>query len=69
MYGIDWADPLSLSGEEFVTVPPISSPLSDLQYQELLDTICPFHPSPNHGIDLYISALQFVMDKTNVPMN
>ena len=41
MYGVDWAGPLPLSDEECVTVPPVSSPLSDLQYQELLDTIYP----------------------------
>ena len=69
MYGIDLAGPLSLSDKEYVRVPPLSSSLSDLQFQELLDTICPLYPSPNHGIDLYISTLQFLMDKINVPMN
>ena len=63
MYGVDWAGPLPLSDEECVTVPPVSSPLSDLQYQELLDTIYPLDRSPNRGIDLYISTLQFVMDR------
>ena len=62
-YGIDWNGPLAVSRNDDdyeVAVPYIQCPLADGLLDDLQETVHPLDESLNHGIDLYISALQFV---------
>ncbi|KAL5479147.1 hypothetical protein EMCRGX_G000505 [Ephydatia muelleri] len=65
-YGIDWNGPLAVSRNDDdyeVTVPYLESPLPDGVLHDLQENVHPLDQSSNHGIDLYISALQFVSSR------
>ena len=65
-YGIDWNGPLAVSrnNDDYeVTVPYIQCTLSDGVLHYLQEAVHPLHESSNHGIDLYISALQLVSSR------
>lgn len=60
-YGIDWEGPLAQgnSNEELV-VPDIANPLSNRDFDDLLEHVNPLAYDEGYGIDLYICACTFV---------
>ena len=60
-YGIDWEGPLAQgdSNEELV-VPDIANPLSNWDFDDLLEHVNPLAHDEGYGIDLYICACTFV---------
>ena len=62
-FGIDWNGPLPFSDDNIVNVDPPQLPLSHQDYQELCTQVNPIEPSSEHGIELYIETVQFVLSK------
>ena len=58
---VDSTSEMDASG---VVVPPISSPLTTSQEDELKSLINPLQDSSNYGIELYEHVQQFVSSKT-----
>ena len=59
-YGIDWEGPLAQgdSNEELV-VPDVANPLSNRDFDDLLEHVNPLAHDEGYGIDLYICACTF----------
>ena len=63
-YRIDWEGPLAQgdSNEELV-VPDIPNPLSNRDFDNLLEHVNPLADDEGYGIDLYICACTFVSER------
>ena len=63
-YGIDWDGPVSHEPQEqAVNVPVTESPLSETDFEELLEAIPPLEISTEYGIDIYERALDYASSK------
>ena len=63
---INWNGPLAVSRNDDdyeATVPYIQSPVPEGVLHDLQETVHPLDQCSNHGIDLYMSALQFVSSR------
>lgn len=63
-YGIDWEGPLPQgdSNEELV-VPDIANPLSNRDFDDLLEHVNPLAHDEGYGIDLYICVCTSVSER------
>ena len=61
-YDIDWDGPIPLDDDNTVVIPNCNHQLDEDQLEELSNTVDPLDQSQNYGIDVYLSALQFVTD-------
>ena len=64
VYGIDWNGPTTeYDDDNTVTLPETACPLEPRDFEELKATISPLTPSENHGIEIYLATVTFVMNK------
>ena len=63
-YGIDWEGPLPQGdSNEELAVPDIANPLSNRDFDDLLEYVNPLAHDEGYGIDLYICAWTFVSER------
>ena len=64
MHGRDWNGPIAMEDRdaEQVTVPESVSPLTDEEYEELLEEVHPLAESENYRMDLFTAAVSFIED-------
>ena len=66
LHAIDWDGPLPCDLHDSVAIPETSLPISEDDYQELLDQIDPMSYSSEHAIDIYIQCLSFVQERVDI---
>lgn len=62
-YGIDWEGPLAQGDSNKELVPDIPNPLSNRDFDDLLEHVNPLADDEGYGIDLYICACTFVSER------
>lgn len=62
-YGIDWEGPLQQGDSNEELVPDIANPLSNRDFDDLLEHVNPLAHDEGYGIDLYICACTFVSER------
>ena len=61
-YGIDWDVPTRHleSRDDLIEVPRIECPITEMEFNELCESIDPLKESSDHGIDIYLDSRNFL---------
>ena len=67
LHAIDWDGLIPYENQsESVEVPTIECPISNEDYEEMVETIVPLSQSDEHAIDIYLQCISFVQSRMNV---